>query len=458
MIKYSNTRKNFGYWFNSIKSWTKSREFLLIKDKAHLETYRLEGLNQIKKYYNLEFKDISSKMPNVLNSYQSTQLRTSGSQSSYYRTYFYSLPQYKVIENHHWWRIEQSHNLTDPGLIFDFAYTPTYMTNEKYKECFIEDWALENHDPTGMHNKFKTICYRRNTSANAIIETLKEVRDQGPKIIICSPSQLEWLYFQTKDEIKFECPIISTRETLAPHVRKIGEKMFQKVIDKMRCWDGGITFYECPYKTLHICDELCNVEQLDNGQLVSTDYFNYSTPFINYLNGDAGKINQKKCECGIFGNFFEKFEGKTSSIIYAGNYSIPGCLIIEDVNSLIKFGGCSSNTFGLSMIKKYEGNPFEKTDIIYCIRQKKDYSIEFICQSNPPLKQKQKQALIDGLNFILFRQTNEGLSINEIEKQYIVPKQEIKIIENRNLLDENVGLRNKRQSVFSEVHEDKIAI
>ncbi len=436
--------------FSSFAKWEKLREKILIKNENQLEQYQKQALNQIYKYYKIKKSKPSRDIPELFRQENSKKLSTSGSQSSNSRFYHYSMPQYQVIENHHWWRIEKDHELTKPGLVFDLMYQPTYRLDEPYKECFIKNHP--NNDPTGFHNEFKTINYRRNTSQDALINVLNEVKDLNPKVLVCSPSQLEWIYFLTKGKIKFNFPLVTTRETLYDHVREMGDKIFTKVINKMRCWDGGLTFHDCAYGTLHVCDELCYAEEID-GQICTTDFFNYSSPFIRYLNGDAGNLDKKECKCGIFGNYFKKFEGRTTSLIHVGEYAIPGSLIIEDINSLIKFGGCSSSIFSLSMLEKYNGNPFSGTDIIYCIRQKLDESIDFICQSDPLLSEMQKQALIDGLNFILYRKAGRNLKINEKEKKYSIEKKEIRIIQDKNLLDETSGLRNKRQSISTEIRK-----
>jgi hypothetical protein len=454
MIKHFNNNKfkkvNFGKWFNDVEIWNKAKKELLIRDKNELNNYQSGALSQIYDHYKIDKKiDVSHRIKNSVYLENTIKIHTSGTQSSISREYLYSYPQYIAIENHHWWRIEESHSLTESGLIYIITYQHKYDLENEYKDCYISEEHLSH--AVGIHNKVKYLVYRRNTTPESLIKNLELMKKDDPKLLLCSASQLEWIYFNTNGEIKFNFPVVSTRETLMPHVRKMGEKMFSKVIDKMRCWDGGLTFYECPYGTLHICDELCYVEESDNG-LITTDFFNYSTPFIRYLNGDNGVIGQKKCMCGIYGNFFERFYGKTSSLIFLGKYQIPGTLIVDDINNLILFGGSSSYIFSYSMLEKYKKNPFIGVDIIYCIRQRKDSSIDFIYQSNPPLSAVQKEALLDGLNFIFYRKLGSGLVVNNLEKRFSVENNVIRLIDDRNLLDENTGLRNKRQCVFSELY------
>lgn len=73
----------------------------------------------------------------------------------------------------------------------------------------------------------------------------------------------------------------------------------------MRCWDGGATFITCREGNYHILDNLsyCLDEEK---KLISTDYFSFVSPFVNYWNGDYCQIdsNYKRCDCGrLFRNF-----------------------------------------------------------------------------------------------------------------------------------------------------------
>jgi hypothetical protein len=90
--------------------------------------------------------------------------------------------------------------------------------------------------------------------------------------------------------------------------------------DHMRCWDGGITFMTCIHHTYHLIDGLAWVTS-DNNKLISTDYYSLSSPFINYWNGDHGKIANsfQKCKCG---RSYREFEiTRTRSVVMADVHS-----------------------------------------------------------------------------------------------------------------------------------------
>jgi hypothetical protein len=90
---------------------------------------------------------------------------------------------------------------------------------------------------------------------------------------------------------------------------------FDSVCDHMRCWDGGASFFTCRFGNYHLMDNLSWCEEVD-GKMVSTDYFNLCSPFVNYWNGDYCKISDsyQRCECGRLFREFEFLESRPFSI------------------------------------------------------------------------------------------------------------------------------------------------
>ena len=82
--------------------------------------------------------------------------------------------------------------------------------------------------------------------------------------------------------------------------------------DHMRCWDGGATFFTCKHGTYHLNDAASWCEQGENKELISTDYFNTATPFLNYFNGDLCEINNdyEKCACGRYYRPFKLLQSR----------------------------------------------------------------------------------------------------------------------------------------------------
>jgi len=93
----------------------------------------------------------------------------------------------------------------------------------------------------------------------------------------------------------------------------VENKQIDYFCDHMRCWDGGFGFYTCRCKTMHIYEPYIESQTI-NGKILSTDYFNFNSSFINYWNNDTGHIENKWqiCECGKWYRPF-KFESNRVS-------------------------------------------------------------------------------------------------------------------------------------------------
>lgn len=90
---------------------------------------------------------------------------------------------------------------------------------------------------------------------------------------------------------------------------------FDGICDHMRCWDGGASFFTCKFGNYHIMDNLSWCEEIE-GKLISTDYFNFASPFIKYWNGDICSLsnNFSRCDCGRLFREFEFLENRPFSI------------------------------------------------------------------------------------------------------------------------------------------------
>lgn len=437
--------------FDSYQDWVDRRMSLIFRNSLALKNYQNKAVHNICEYYQVNFNQIeyTNQISNKIKAIPYVNLRTSGSQSNRSRNYRYSIPQYFNIENHHVWRYENEHNLNVPGNVIELHYDPSYIINQKYQECYLK--KAGNLFPSGIHNTTHFLYFRRNTKN--LNQTLELAKSLNPKYFICSPSQIEFLYSQTNGDFQIDCPVVNTREMLFPHVRKIALKMFSSVIDKMRCWDGGIGFYECKYGRLHLYDELAYVEVLENGELASTDFFNLTTPFVKYKNLDFGEIANDHCPCGVYGNFFQKFDGQKASIIYVGDYTLTGSAIVEELNSLFQYDICCSKTFTFSLYKKYQEKIFSNNEILYRIKQDSQGNIFFYYLSNPQLETWQIRALHDALNFVFYRFAGSGLEIVDQEKEFTVQPKPIQIIEDLNLMLNVKGLRNKSLYVETDMRK-----
>lgn len=86
--------------------------------------------------------------------------------------------------------------------------------------------------------------------------------------------------------------------------------------DHMRCYDGGANFFTCKYGTYHLNDHLSWTIEGPDHKMISTDYFNIVSPFINYWNGDLCTIdnNYQLCDCGRYYRPFKMLENRPFAI------------------------------------------------------------------------------------------------------------------------------------------------
>jgi ADP-heptose:LPS heptosyltransferase len=97
------------------------------------------------------------------------------------------------------------------------------------------------------------------------------------------------------------------------YLKKAG--LFDHICDHMRCWDGGAGFFQCKHGTYHLMDQLAYCRQGSN-RLISTDYFSFPSPFIEYWNGDNCEIGEDyhRCDCGRLYRKFRFLESRPYSL------------------------------------------------------------------------------------------------------------------------------------------------
>jgi len=82
--------------------------------------------------------------------------------------------------------------------------------------------------------------------------------------------------------------------------------------DHMKCWDGGASFFTCKNGTYHLNDNFAWTVEGPDHKMISTDYFNLASPFINYWNGDLCEISKEyhKCNCGRYYRPFKMLQNR----------------------------------------------------------------------------------------------------------------------------------------------------
>ena len=326
------------------------------------------------------------------------------------------------MENHHIWKIEQSHNMTDPGIVvwicatsFPFLNSPQVInkTPTLTDDPLCSICGPSKYVALGGHNETYLLNYNCNKDYNAAAweYNLNLALSLQPKFVRASPSTIEILNHYSCGQ--FNCPVITSEESLVPHVRQISDRMFTKTIDKMMCWDGGLGWWECNKGRKHIYDEFCFLENIED-YLVSTDLNNEAMPFFRYHNGDKGEVNQGLCECGLYGNYFETFYGKTiEGIITDDDRFISGISISESFSAFLRGG---------TMIMGEQIGKFPSTEIVYRIHQKEDKSIHFYYFADE-LSSKQCSLITEALSWIIFNKKRMPIGIHKTSKEKFFKKE-----------------------------------
>lgn len=273
------------------------------------------------KYQNFLIKKYSANKRS-----ETINLLTSGSSDGIRKSYFYPKNTFRLVDNHHMWRIFHSHGIKSGNAVKIFQS----RTGDGILKNPIKDSSM------GFQNLTWNLTYDPCQSNKSFWESrIKQIRRMKPVFIYTSPSV--FLSMQDFIESSFDFPAIFSCETLTDTTRKNALHFFTNVIDKMRDWTTGFGFFECNKGSKHVYDDLCAVRQGEKNELLCLDFFNSSGS--ENISDDRGFICKKKCECGIYGNILESFEGKhfeclvsTKGIKYSAN------LVSNQILGLQKMG------------------------------------------------------------------------------------------------------------------------
>lgn len=142
--------------------------------------------------------------------------------------------------------------------------------------------------------------------------------------------------------------MLSGAELLFPHVRTLMENVFHsRIVDYYNCEEAGNLAWECPVNPglMHPNTATVWIESVDqqgnpvpaglDGNLIITNLFNCSMPFIRYAMGDRGTMMEPgHCQCGFNGPVMRLTEGRCENfIVLPDGKEITPRLMYEVVNS-----------------------------------------------------------------------------------------------------------------------------
>jgi phenylacetate-CoA ligase len=116
--------------------------------------------------------------------------------------------------------------------------------------------------------------------------------------------------------------VVTTAEMLQPRYRQgIESALGCPVFNNLGCNDGGYEAYECKFhRGLHYNDLQSILEARNHGsdlpgELLITNLWNRSTPFIRYAVGDLITMSNSPCRCGSRFPLITSVEGRTADIL-----------------------------------------------------------------------------------------------------------------------------------------------
>lgn len=178
-----------------------------------------------------------------------------------------------------------------------------------------------------------------------------EIQNKKPKFIRGYPSSILMIvnYLEeNKKLISFQNlkAIFVTGEMLYEKDRKKIEEFFNvKVYNQYGLNDGGVTAFECSEnKGLHIDFERAILEidsekNNQSGEILATDLYNFSMPFIRYRTGDLAKMSTLQCSCGTHKKLISELQGRSNDVLTINNISIasPGLNSIFSKFDIVNF-------------------------------------------------------------------------------------------------------------------------
>lgn len=250
--------------------------------------------------------------------------KTSGSTTGQSFEYLIDMNYFNFIE----FKCHYRECLQDFGLSKATRSGNFYLSKENnfYRQTYQRHQNVASHGLARCET-FSFITNQR-TIESTIEETLLKMINANLDVLAVDGTAINFLanYFKKTGFKEKICNLLSnTNERISSEdvewLKQNGN--ISDYVDHMRSWDGGASFITCNHHTYHLLDNLSYIESID-GKLVSTDFFSFASPFLNYWNGDFCEIKNEYqlCKCG---RWYRPFKFKNPR-----NFSLNG----TDANSI----------------------------------------------------------------------------------------------------------------------------
>lgn len=245
----------------------------------------------------------------IFNHKNAYQISTSGSMANPFRYFVTKKLFYKMEIIHHYRQILMEYNLLDQPLkILRVSRIKDTRNCKKiawkncnfFYKCLNPSW----NNYFFSHGSDQAVCHHFQYHPRQTHEfcnfLLSVFEKQNFDIFLTAFSFVSMFLNVIQKPVKI-CHLLSNicEAPNQNHVKKLIENnQIDFFCDHMRCWDGGFGFYTCKHNVKHIYEPYIDSKTVD-GKILSTDYFNFNSSFIDYWNNDTGTIEEKwlLCEC-----------------------------------------------------------------------------------------------------------------------------------------------------------------
>jgi len=237
-------------------------------------------------------------------------------------------------------KVYQAATLAATTLLFDWAGRPPGAPGVKF-------WGALRDIVNGKSD-FKTrlaSLLGNRLIFNSFSMTSAQMQDYVERIEHFKPwviegyadSLFEFCKFIQRHDYKMEYSprgVITSASTLLPHMRTLIEETLKaSVFDRYGSRETGNMAAECvEHKGLHVMGETTILEVVDNhglpvgqdkeGEILVTNLWNYTMPFIRYRIGDKGTLSSYQCPCGRAYPLLGQLSGRTAESFRRKDHSI----------------------------------------------------------------------------------------------------------------------------------------
>lgn len=199
-----------------------------------------------------------------------------------------------------------------------------YGLNRESPEFKVGGLPIDRKTKIYYYLKNKRYSSSFDVSENTLPAIVKEFNRFKPKVLLGYPSSIKnFLNFSKIKNYSLNPPeiVVTHAENLYKDVVDIIKKSFPSARIVNQYWSTEANIAEmCPHGNLHVDEdtvitELINKDKNGTGDLLITNLYSYSVPYIRYRIGDRVKFAEEPCKCGRQTKVIESFEGREIDFI-----------------------------------------------------------------------------------------------------------------------------------------------